>query len=98
MGKSADGRRKLLLCGLWGLAAVCGLTILIVLLGPLADLLGSQDVQGVPRAMRGVQLALAIDAARGRILQLGGGLLILGTLIFTARSFTLARRQSELNR
>lgn len=71
---------------------------MIVLLGPVADMLGNHDVQGVPRAIRGIQLRLAVDAVRGRILQLGGGMLALGALIYTARTFTLASRQNELNR
>lgn len=41
-------------------------------------------------------LTTARDAARGRLLTLGAGLLAAGALVFTARNFILARRTFEL--
>lgn len=46
--------------------------------------------------MRTLRLQTARDAARGRLLTLGGGVLAAGALWFTARNFTLSRRTFEL--
>ena len=42
-------------------------------------------------------LTTARDAARGRLLTLGAGLLAAGALVFTARNFILSRRTLELS-
>ena len=60
---------------------------------PVADWLARQDVGPA----RGAVLATARDAARGRLLTLGAGLLAAGALVFTARNFTLSRRTFELS-
>jgi hypothetical protein len=49
-------------------------------------------------AARGMALATARDAARGRLLTLGSGLLAAGALLFTARSFTLSREGQVTDR
>lgn len=63
-----------------------------VLLVPGADWLAHHDVGSA----RGSVLATARDAARGRLLTLGAGLLAAGALWFTARNFTVSRRTFEL--
>jgi hypothetical protein len=59
-----------------------------VLFVPVADWLAHHDVGSA----KGPLLQTARDAARGRLLTLGAGLLAAGALGFTARNFTLSRR------
>jgi hypothetical protein len=47
-------------------------------------------------SVKGGPLQAARDAARGRLLTLGAGLLAAGALVFTARNSTLSRRKFEL--
>jgi hypothetical protein len=63
----------------------------------LADEVAKHDVRGVAARDRSVQLRIARDAARGRLVQIGAGLLALGAYIYTVRNFRLARRQNEMN-
>jgi len=72
-------------------AVVLAVAIVLALLVKGADWLASHDVGSA----RG-SLAAARDAARGRLLTLGAGLLATGALVFTARNFTLSRRTFEL--
>jgi hypothetical protein len=68
-------------------AVVLILVVAWVLLVPVANWLANNDVgQGKPS-----QLVTARDAARGRLLTLGAGLIAAGALVFTARSFILSR-------
>ena len=67
------------------------LAIAWVLFVPAADWLAHHDVGSA----KGPLLQTARDAARGRLLTLGAGLLAAGALIFTARNFNLLRRNSE---
>jgi hypothetical protein len=60
---------------------------------PVADWLARQDAGPAG----GPALADARDAARGRLLTLGAGLLAAAALVFTARNFTLSRRTFELS-
>jgi uncharacterized protein YjbI with pentapeptide repeats len=73
--------------GLIGVAAVV-LAVVIVwaLLVPGADWLARHDISAATGS-----LAKARDAARGRLLTLGAGLLAAGALVFTARNFILSR-------
>ena len=64
------------------------------LLVPAADWLARHDV-GSAKAS---QLQTARDAARGRLLTLGAGLLAGGALLFTARTFTLSREGQVTDR
>ena len=73
-------------------AIVLALVAAWVLLVPAADWLAHHDV-GSGKAPA---LQTARDAARGRLLTLGAGLLAAGALIFTARNFILSRRTFEL--
>lgn len=77
---------------LGGIAAVAlALAIAWVLFVPTADWLATHDVASVTGPLR-----TARDAARGRLLTLGAGLLVAGALIFSAWNFTLWRRTFEL--
>jgi hypothetical protein len=72
-------------------AVVLAVVIVWVLLVPGTDWLARHDVGSAKGS-----LAAARDAARGRLLTLGAGLLAAGALLFTAWSFTLSRRTFEL--
>ena len=75
-----------------GAAAVAlALVIVWALLVPGADWLARHDIGSGTGS-----LAAARDAARGRLLTLGAGLLAAGALLFTARNFALSRRTFEL--
>jgi len=77
----------------YGIAAVVlALAAAWVLFVPAADWLARHDVGSA----KGPLLQTARDAARGRMLTLGAGLLAASALIFTARNFTLSRRTLEL--
>ena len=67
------------------------LAIVWVLFVPLADWLAHHDVGSA----KGALLQAARDAARGRLLTLGAGLVAAGALVFTALNFSLLRRNSE---
>jgi hypothetical protein len=67
-------------------AVVLALAIVWALLVPGADWLARHDIGSAKSS-----LATARDAARGRLLTLGAGLLAAGALVFTARNFTLSR-------
>ena len=70
-----------------GIAAiVLVLAIPWVLFVPAADWLAHHDVGSAKGSLQ-----TARDAARGRLLTLGAGLLAAGALLFTARKFTLSR-------
>ena len=73
---------------------VLALTIAWVLFVPAADWLAHHDVASA----KGPLLQTARDAARGRLLTLGAGLLAAGALLFTARNFTLSRECQVTNR
>jgi hypothetical protein len=77
-----------------GVAAVVLLLVIAwALLVPGTDWLARHDIS----AAKG-SLATAQDAARGRLLTLGAGLLAAGALLFTARSFTLSREGQVTDR
>ncbi len=63
---------------------------------PITDLIARHDVGHLTGTLRAVHLETARDAARGRLLQLGAGLFAAAALVFTARNFTLSRRNIEL--
>lgn len=68
-------------------AAVLAVAVAWVLLVPAADWLASHDAGSA----KGAPLQTARDAARGRLLTLGAGLVAAGALLYTARSFILSR-------
>ena len=70
------------------------LVIVWALLVPGADWLAHHDVGSTG----GTALATARDAARGRLLTLGAGLVAAGALLFTARSFVLSREGQVTDR
>jgi hypothetical protein len=70
--------------------------VIVVLFGPVTDLIARHDAGAVSGPHRAAALQSARDAARGRLLQLGAGLFAAGALIYTARNFTLSRRTFEL--
>jgi hypothetical protein len=70
-------------------AVVLALAIAWALFVSAADWLARQDVGSGPF------LQTARDAARGRLLTLGAGLLAAAALVFTALNFRLLRRNSE---
>ena len=78
-----------------GIAAVIFvLAIVWVLFVPATDWLAHHDVG----AVTGQPLRAARDAARGRLLTLGAGLLAAGALLFTARNFSLSREGQVTDR
>ncbi len=79
-------------------AGVAVVAVLTFLLWPLADLIAAHDVEHLAGPERGKELRVARDAARGRVIQVLAGVLALGGFVYTARTFNLARQQSELNR
>ena len=74
-------------------AVVLALVIVWALLVPGADWLARHDIGSAKGS-----LAAARDAARGRLLTLGAGLLAAGALVFTARNFTLSREGQVTDR
>jgi Pentapeptide repeats (8 copies) len=74
-------------------AVVLALVIVWALLVPGADWLARHDVGSAKGS-----LAAARDAARGRLLTLGAGLLAAGALLFTARNFILSREGQVTDR
>lgn len=72
-------------------AAVVAVLYLLLWYGP--DVLARHDVGNVSGAPRVFRMQEARDAARGRLLTLGAGLFAAGALFYTARNFTLSRRQ-----
>jgi hypothetical protein len=75
-------------------AAVLALAVAWVVFVPAADWLGRHDVGSA----QGTLLQSARDAARGRLLTLGAGLLAAGALLFTARNFWLSREGQVTDR
>jgi hypothetical protein len=75
-------------------AVVLGLAIAWVMLVPAADWLAHHDVG----SLKGPALQASRDAARGRLLTLGAGLLAAGALLFTARNFVLSREGQVTDR
>jgi hypothetical protein len=74
---------------------VVALAVGWVLFVPAADWLATHDVGHVRGALRTSHLQTARDAARGRLLTFGAGLVAVIALIFTALNFYLLRRNSE---
>jgi hypothetical protein len=80
--------------GLIGVAAVVlAMVIVWALLVPGTDWLARHDISPATGS-----LAKARDAARGRLLTLGAGLLAAGALVFTGRSFILSREEQVTER
>jgi uncharacterized protein YjbI with pentapeptide repeats len=77
--------------------AAATITIAVLLLLPVSDTIAQHDLRGVPAAERAKELTITVDAARGRVLQVGGGLLAVIAFVYTARTFNLARRGHELS-
>lgn len=85
--------RSLLICFVVGvLITALAAALAWVMFVPAADWLAHHDVGSA----QGQVLATARDAARGRLLTLGAGLIAAGALLFTARNFTISRRTYEL--
>jgi pentapeptide repeat protein len=87
--------------GLHWLVAGIAVVVLVVVVAsvlfvPVADWLATHDVGSVTGPVRALRLQTARDAARGRLLTLGAGVLAAGALIFTASNYRLARRTHEL--
>jgi uncharacterized protein YjbI with pentapeptide repeats len=78
-----------------GLAiVVLAAAIMWALFVPLADWLARHDVGSAKPAL----VQTARDAARGRLLTLGAGLVAVGALVFTARTFILSREGQVTDR
>jgi Pentapeptide repeats (8 copies) len=77
-----------------GIAIALALAIVWALFVPVADWLARHDVGSA----KGSLLQTARDAARGRLLTLGAGLVAAGALLFTARSFMLSREGQVTDR
>ena len=63
---------------------------------PITDLIAAHDVGLVSGAHHAAQLQTAREAVRTQLLTLGAGLFAAGALVYTARNFTLSRRNVEL--
>jgi Pentapeptide repeats (8 copies) len=79
-------------------AVIIGLAIVWALFVPIADWLATHDVGRVTGTLRALRLQTAKDAARGRLLTLGAGVLAAGALWFTARNFVLSREGQVTDR
>jgi hypothetical protein len=75
-------------------AVVLAAAIVWALFVPVPDWLAHHDVGSAKPAL----LQTARDAARGRLLTLGAGLLAAGALVFTARNFILSREGQVTDR
>jgi uncharacterized protein YjbI with pentapeptide repeats len=75
-------------------AVLLAVALTWVLFVPAADWLAHHDVGSA----QGPLMQAARDAARGRLLTLGAGLLAAGALLFTARNFTLSREGQVTDR
>lgn len=61
------------------------------------DVLARHDLGSVTGRLPVLRLQQARDAARGRLLTLGAGLVATGALLFTAQNYRLARQTLEVN-
>jgi hypothetical protein len=87
-------RRSPVIRVLIGVAAVVLAAVIVwALLVPGTDWLARHDIGSAKGS-----LAAARDAARGRLLTLGAGLLAAGALLFTARNFILSREGQVTDR
>lgn len=82
----------------WAFAFIVGLVALVLLFWPIADAIATHDVHGISAPQHDIQMRVALDAARGRLLQVCAGLLALGAFFYTARNYRLAQQQNELSR
>jgi Pentapeptide repeats (8 copies) len=78
---------------IWVAAVALAVVIVWALLVPGTYWLARHDIGSANGS-----LATARDAARGRLLTLGAGLLAAGALLFTARNFTLSREGQVTDR
>jgi hypothetical protein len=88
--------------GWWALAvfllvaAAVGLVVLLV--GPVAWLVAGDTVRSLPDGTDGKDKADAINAVRGTVLQGAAGLIAVGALWFTARTYLLSREGQVTDR
>ena len=84
----------------WVAGAVAAIVLALVvgwaLFVPAADWVAARDVGHVTGATRVQRLQTARDAAQGRLLTFGAGLVATGALAFTAVNFVLSRRTYDL--
>ena len=97
MPKPTSAPKRLLFWMGWLIGALATVAIIALLLWPVADAIARHDVQDIPASQRGRYLSAALAAARGRMLQVGTGLLAFLAFFYTARNFTLARQGHELS-
>jgi Pentapeptide repeats (8 copies) len=85
----------------WAIGTAATLIVIVAiawaLIVPIADWLATHDVGQVPKAVRALRLQTTRDAARGRLLTLGAGVLAAGALWYTGRNFVVSRRTVELS-
>ena len=84
--------------GLLVAAVVVAVTAVYVIFWPVSDLIARHDVGAITGRGYGAALQAARDAARGRLVAFGVGLFAAGTLIYTARNFSLARQGQVTDR
>jgi hypothetical protein len=80
------------------LIAVAALAVVVLLLGPVTDLIASHDVGALAPSLRPAHLQGAREAARTQLLTLGAGMFAAAALTFTALNFRLSRQQFEESR
>jgi hypothetical protein len=78
-----------------GVLALAGIW---VVLRPLTDALAFHDIGAITGPTRAVHLQAAREAVRAQLLTLGAGIFAAVALVYTARNFTLSRRQFESSR
>jgi uncharacterized protein YjbI with pentapeptide repeats len=71
---------------------------IVVLLGPVTDLIAQHDVAALSLSRRASQLQAARETARTQVLTLGAGVFAAGALWFTGRNYRLAREGQVTDR
>ena len=75
---------------------VAAVALVVAVIWPFTDLIAAHDVGTITGPSRAFHLQAAREAVRTQLLTLGAGLFAAGALVYTARNFTLSRRQLEL--
>jgi uncharacterized protein YjbI with pentapeptide repeats len=78
--------------------AAVAVAVIVVLYGPVTDLIARHDVGAIAGTERATALRIARDAARGRLITTFAGVFAAGALWFTARNYLLARQGQVTDR
>jgi uncharacterized protein YjbI with pentapeptide repeats len=80
------------------LGVAVALLAIVVLLGPITDLIASHDVSSLTQVQRAGQMQSARETARTQLLTLGAGVFAAGAVWFTARNYLLSREGQVTDR